>query len=155
MFLVWRPNLSDFTPEFTKKLNCKDWRAANDILEAGFTCMGHWYTTPYKHRKRKSKMMDFQKLLWGCHYKANFLTKNRHQPELFESYVSEVLWDYLGLFIFSNWRSKDYLERIPTIEKHMLIGWNLWVTLWLFQALRTPIVKSFLIYGCRKHEYVH
>ena len=113
-----------FSARIHQKMNCKAWKAANDILEVGSTCMGNWYTTPYKHRKWKSKMKDFQKLLWGRHFQANFLTKNRHKRERFESYLSEVLWDCLGLFIFSNWTSKDSLERIPTLEMYMSIGWT-------------------------------
>ena len=77
-----------------------------------------------KNEQKKKRSQFFKKSPEKRTFTAIFLSKDRHQRELFQSYLSELSLDCLELFICSNWTSEESLGEISMSEKHISIGWG-------------------------------
>ena len=79
---------------------------------------------------------------------SDILTKNRHQGEGFERYLSEVLLDCLVHVKCSSGTSFESLERISAPEEQIPIGWKPLSSSVAFSSFNKGKIAMFYSYFC-------
>ena len=110
----------------------------------------HRHDTPYSDRKHKIEIKEFSKfhsdkVIFKL-FSLLFLTKNRHQGEGFERYLSEDLLDCLEHVKCSSGTYFEPLERISAPEKQISIGWKPLSSSVAFSSFKKVNIANFYSY---------